>query len=549
MSKQRVAPLAMLILLFCGVFVLADFGPVRAEEAPLARSPVATLNPTAAGIDWQPQVDHEGLVLTVTGPEGFHLRQEFAPAASPFLGLYDQAGNPLPDGVYKYELTATPRLAGALKQAMAAARELGDTDLEAKLAARLPRGLSQSGVFRVAGGALVTPDQAEEPRPKASGLADLAAKDQVIADDLIVQGSACIGLDCINNENFGFDTVRLKENNLRIKFEDTSTTAGFPTREWQITVNDSGSGGLDKFAVEDITAARVPFTIEGNADANSLYVDTGKRVGIGTNNPVLNFHVKTGNTPAVRLEQDNSSGFTPQTWDIAGNEANFFIRDVTGGSTLPFRIQPGAPSNSIFIAATSGNVGVGTSAPSAALHLSRTAGAFANVLQLTNNSGVGFILDNTTGNDVFISVNNAATAYTVNFDDGDGAEFSLDANGNITGVTSCVNCSAPSDRSLKENFAPVDRAAILEALLGLDVQTWNYKEFSPEERHIGPVSQDFHALFKVGRDVTLNPVDTFGVAVAAIQGLHQAMLAKDVEIAELKMRLAALEKAAQKPPY
>jgi hypothetical protein len=33
-----------------------------------------------------------------------------------------------------------------------------------------------------------------------------ARADQVIPDDLIVQGSLCVGLDCVNNENFGFDT-------------------------------------------------------------------------------------------------------------------------------------------------------------------------------------------------------------------------------------------------------------------------------------------------------------------------------------------------------
>jgi hypothetical protein len=34
---------------------------------------------------------------------------------------------------------------------------------------------------------------------------------------------------------------------------------------------------------------------------------------------------------------------------VAGNEANFFIRDLTGGSRLPFRIRPGAPTDSIDI--------------------------------------------------------------------------------------------------------------------------------------------------------------------------------------------------------
>ena len=30
-----------------------------------------------------------------------------------------------------------------------------------------------------------------------------ATADQVIPDDLIVQGSACVGLDCVNNESCG----------------------------------------------------------------------------------------------------------------------------------------------------------------------------------------------------------------------------------------------------------------------------------------------------------------------------------------------------------
>ncbi|MGN6517942.1 MAG: hypothetical protein ACTHK2_00775, partial [Dokdonella sp.] len=46
--------------------------------------------------------------------------------------------------------------------------------------------------------------------------------DQVIPDDLIVQGSQCVGFDCVDNETFGFDTLRLKENNTRIVFFDTS---------------------------------------------------------------------------------------------------------------------------------------------------------------------------------------------------------------------------------------------------------------------------------------------------------------------------------------
>jgi hypothetical protein len=189
-----------------------------------------------------------------------------------------------------------------------------------------------------------------------------AKADFVIPDDLIVQGSACVGLDCVDGEAFGFDTIRLKENNTRIKFDDTSTGVGFPNNDWQLTANDSASGGLNKFSIENTTVATVPFTIVGAAPTNSLFVDSSGRLGIKTAVPGLNIHISTGDTPAQRFEQTAASGFTAQTWDIGANEANFFVRDLTGGSRLPFRIRPGAPTSSIDISAA-GNVGMGTASP------------------------------------------------------------------------------------------------------------------------------------------------------------------------------------------
>lgn len=208
--------------------------------------------------------------------------------------------------------------------------------------------------------------------------------DQVIPDDLIVQGSACIGLDCVNNESFGFDTIRLKENNTRIKFDDTSTGAGFPANDWQLTANDSASGGASKFSIEDITGTKVPFTITAGAATNSIFVDSTGRLGLRTSTPVLDIHVNTSNSPAIRLEQNSSGGFNAQTWDLAGNEANFFVRDVTGGSRLPFRIRPGAPTSSIDISA-SGNVGIGTASPSGKLHVfSSNASVFEPEVRIVN---------------------------------------------------------------------------------------------------------------------------------------------------------------------
>jgi hypothetical protein len=193
---------------------------------------------------------------------------------------------------------------------------------------------------------------------------DVATKDQVIFDDLIVDGSLCVGLDCVNGESFGFDTIRIKENNLRIKAQDTSSTASFPSNDWQITFNDSANGGANKFSIDDIDGGRTPFTIEAGAPSHSLYVDDGGRLGLGTSTPVVDAHAVSGNTPTLRLEQNGTSGFTPQTWDVAGNEAGFFIRDATNGSVLPFRIQPGSADQSIFIKPTGVEINVAFSAVS-----------------------------------------------------------------------------------------------------------------------------------------------------------------------------------------
>ncbi|HEV8133687.1 MAG TPA: tail fiber domain-containing protein, partial [Pyrinomonadaceae bacterium] len=127
-------------------------------------------------------------------------------------------------------------------------------------------------------------------------------------------------------------------------------------------------GFVDQGVSGNSETGTLVFAVNAGASANSLRVGSNSKVGLRTATPVLDVHANTTDTPAIRLEQNNSGGFTAQTWDIAGNEANFFVRDVTGGSRLPFRIRPGAPTSSIDIAA-SGNVGIGTASPVKKLHI------------------------------------------------------------------------------------------------------------------------------------------------------------------------------------
>lgn len=343
--------------------------------------------------------------------------------------------------------------------------------------------------------------------------------DQVFPDDLIVQGSLCSGFDCVNNEAFGDTTIKLKENNLRIKFEDTST-GEFPSTDWQLTANEPESGGANLFMIEDVTAATSPFVLIGGAPSNSMFVGSNGKVGFRTASPVLDVHVSTTDTPAHRLEQTNAGGFTAQTWDIAGNEANFFIRDVTGGSRLPFRIRPGAATSSLDIGADGEIRLAGALDTSAKVSVQSTAANASpeSMLSVVNSSfGSGSGFDNETAE----------------------YRFLVDSNGNVSARGTIAQLSA---RASKENLVPVDHVAVLDRLERLPIVEWNYRDATDDDRHIGPTAEDFHTAFGLGTtDQTIALTDMAGIALAAVQALTQEVASRDQLIARQAEALNALE--------
>ncbi|MBN1253400.1 MAG: hypothetical protein JXR51_16450 [Bacteroidales bacterium] len=122
---------------------------------------------------------------------------------------------------------------------------------------------------------------------------DYPTKDQLIYDDLIVTGGISVGYDAIDGEDFNFKTITLKENNVRLYFDDTSVDGGtFPNNDWQIVVNSNVSGGENYFAIEDYTAGVMPIKFMAGAPANSLYVASDGDVGLNTSAPGLEFHIK-----------------------------------------------------------------------------------------------------------------------------------------------------------------------------------------------------------------------------------------------------------------
>jgi hypothetical protein len=401
------------------------------------------------------------LSLRIVGPDGSvvcDLNSDGGPLSWCASGM--------PDGQYSYEVRQ-----GVVPRRVRSEQQAGGLEEPAA-----PASISSGGFF-LQGGSLILQEREGEVgifQSISSGVSRALASmgdflvtpvyaDVVHADDVIITSSECVGFDCLTDgtESFGFDTLRLKENNLQIHFEDTSATAGFPANDWRILVNDHASGGVSYFSVEDSTAATRPFTVEAGAATNSLYVK-GSRVGLGTSLPVLKLHLVQGDTPAVRLDQDTSGGYTAQIWDVAGNDASFFVRDTTGGSKLPFRIQPGTPTNTVTLK-SSGFVGIGTWAPDHTLHV------------------VGDAL--------------------------------------IAG-----NLELGSSRSLKKDIRFLDTIDASAALAALEPVRFRYK-ISPDEESLGFIAEDVPDLVATKSRKTLSTMDVVAVLTKVVQD-QQATIAR-----------------------
>ena len=119
--------------------------------------------------------------------------------------------------------------------------------------------------------------------------------------------------------------------------------------------------------------------------------------------------------------------------------------------------------------------------------------------------------------------------------------------GPVDGIISCVTVTpaqpscplgcAPdciSDRNLKRDVVPVERQSVLESVSRLPIATWAYKDDMPDVRHLGPMAQDFRAIFGLGdSDRSYHPIDAHGVALASIQALYDLAKMQNHQIEQL----------------
>jgi hypothetical protein len=526
----------VLTVLALGVAVVT-LTPVisRAAEPPQPGSSLARVNIGPISVDWLPAIDYERLVLTIVGPGGFESRQELERGQSPSLTLFTSNGERLPDGVYRYEL-----------RLLSKGQPTEDS--------------VQRGGFLVRDGGFVKPSLTAErtTSPPASStkaqIHNITGKDSVVADDLVVQGTACIGSSCVNGDP-NSNTLTLKGITPRIFFHDLNADCNcYPARNWLLQANlNYPAYPLDSFFLQDLLSGATPFSVQGGAQDDTLVVSLDGKVGIGTEAPLKSLHIVRAAAPTVRLEQPVSPG-PARTWDVGADNTQFFVSDVTA-STQPLLIRAGAPNSSIDVAA-SGSVGIGTASPTKRLTI-KSAGGNNDVMQVVKSSGSTplFRVFETTGGDGLFSVFDNTGAEAARFTSTSAGRISLgcvapehkldlgNAPGSACSAVSSrsyidpgsTTFTASSSRTIKENLAPVQVPSILDKISSVDVFTYDFIK-GPKDK-IGLMAEDFHAIFGRGSEKEINGQEVEMALWLAVQELTAQNKELSKRLAELENRL------------
>lgn len=328
-----------------------------------------------------------------------------------------------------------------------------------------------------------------------------------------IRNNLCVGLDCDASESFSgnFNQLEIKANSTRLVFEDTSSTAGFPTVDWAIQANDRFTSGEDQLLFVDLGTGAEILTIKSSAPTSTMVLDDTGRVGLGTELPTADLHAVSTNTAKIRMEEIISGA----DWEVSvGNTGiGFFERNTL---TFPFFVENNAPNSAFWIEDT-GNVGVGTSNPAAPLHVVDSASF--SFFRITATGAA----TNDSVDVVFTEGPLGTGQLRYNIVDGDNQEMSLDANGNMilagTLTTQGPTCGAGCDRVFTERqiIPAQDYAARMWADGHLP--------------HVGPTGPNapFDMTEKLGG--MLNALEH---AHIYIEDLHRQNAAQEVQIAQMK---------------
>jgi hypothetical protein len=287
---------------------------------------------------------------------------------------------------------------------------------------------------------------------------------------------------------------------------------------------------------------------DGNIGIGTTSVATGSRVHIAGGD----LTVEESSTAYLYLNSTSSTG----TSGIAFKQGTAFKSWLSDSKSLDFFRISTDPTNARhdLVINSTGNIGFGNSSPAERLHVKATGTAKIRLEGSSGLTSLEFFNVSTFGASVGFSISNDYLFLyhggNVIVKDGSlGVGQNTIGSGRKIDVSGGAYCSGTnwvnsSDRSLKENLAPVSGKSILEKIRRLDITSWNYRNEGANITHIGPMAQDFNALFGVGYDeASISTLDADGVSLAAIKALAEENQELKARLAQIEQRLIELEES------
>jgi hypothetical protein len=381
-------------------------------------------------------------------------------------------------------------------------------------------------------------------------------------------------------EDATFQTLTMVGGTMRSRVEHSSTE----------TVFNQDSQNLD-------------FRVEGNGDANLLFVDAGNdRIGIGTNSPsqLLSIHAESGSarmelisstsgTSIIDMGDTGDADIGGVRYDNSNNSLSFRTNndvrlsiDSSGDATFTnsdagtiiarvgtnvagiktssgddFCVGTADFSQAIRIKNNTGHVGVGSTAPSGHFHVSSADTEIVNFIEATKSDYTGEILYIQTTR----QANTTHRYIKCNENNGNTTSFQVLGNGNTQNINNSF--TATSDERIKQDIT--DATSQWDDIKALQVKNFKLKckvsvDGDDAPKHIGVVAQDLEAAGMNGLVENIEPdpyqKDTLGIEedvksvkysilyMKAVKALQEAMTrieTLETQRADLEARLSALE--------
>ena len=255
-----------------------------------------------------------------------------------------------------------------------------------------------------------------------------ANADQVINDDLIVQEHACIGRDCRDGVDLDFTTMVLKENNIRILFDDTSNLSNFARNDWGIEINGRGNNASNYFAIVDRTSNQTLFRLCAVADTNCQNIvpaTASPQIGTNTTNITNNANNISTNTNNITTNTNNISTNANNISTNANNITTNANNIATNTNNIATNTNDIA-TNANNISTNTNNIATNTN--NIATNTNDIATNAANIAAFTNNSTNNAAKFASLGSQVRTNKDGIALAMAL----GGGAPLLEEQNGSVT---------------------------------------------------------------------------------------------------------------------